>query len=118
METLSQLMPLGNRLPQIKENYCQYDYGVEGTDYPVIGTCALGGIIIQVFGNTFQTLEGPYSRNLSTRLREYFDLPETLEGEHPVTHECLDILAIVGSLNDEHDWSRAQIADWLESVGY
>ena len=37
---------------------------------------------------------------------------------NPVTGDEAEIDNIIEYLNDEAHWSFAQIADWLESVGY
>lgn len=114
---LSQLMRLGDGLPQIKEDYVQYDLESDDPDYPVIGTCALGGVVVQLFGSTYQTLDVLHGPDLDVRLREHFDLFETIAA-HPITGEQQDTFVIVASLNDEYDWNRNAIADWLESKGY
>lgn len=38
--------------------------------------------------------------------------------EHPVLHETWGLSAIIASLNDNYKWTREQIADWLEGLGY
>lgn len=35
---------------------------------------------------------------------------------HPVTMKKMDIYSIIIDLNDNHGWSREQIADWLDTL--
>jgi len=35
---------------------------------------------------------------------------------HPAYRECADLRKVITSLNDEFDWTREQIADWVETI--
>lgn len=37
--------------------------------------------------------------------------------KHPIQHEWDDLVTVIINLNDSHQWSRAQISDWLEGLG-
>jgi hypothetical protein len=37
---------------------------------------------------------------------------------HPLSANAAPLQDVIRGLNDIHDWSREQIADWLESIGY
>lgn len=45
------------------------------------------------------------------------DLLERHAVSNPVSGEAESVASVVIDLNDQHKWSRTQIADWLESIG-
>jgi hypothetical protein len=43
---------------------------------------------------------------------------EEISVVHPVTKDSEPLYGVVTDLNDHHGWTREQIADWLQELGY
>lgn len=92
---LSEAMRLGSMLrPQA--------YGT--SDGPQ-GACALGAALDAI---------GKTTNRYSTAANHFPVLCG--EAPHPISGETLRVLTIVRVLNDEHRWTREQIADWVETL--
>jgi hypothetical protein len=68
-------------------------------------TCALGAALVAI---------GKATRLYSNAFYYWPILNEQVF--HPVTGECLCMLSAVRILNDDHRWTREQIADWVQTV--
>jgi hypothetical protein len=110
-KTLSQLMREGAKLrPQVKQFYFWHD---ELTG-ECTGSCAIGAV--------FEALNPEIDRR---RFYGWQDLLDYLgwdaadqEVIHPVTGGGRRLNVAIFSLNDDYSWSREDIANWLESIGY
>lgn len=78
-------------------------------------TCALGAAYEGITGNL------PRMARLSRRpfnsvpeLAKVYDIREA----HPISGGRGDLWWLISDLNDNHHWSREQIADWLREKGY
>lgn len=68
------------------------------------GTCALGGALAAI------GVAGTYNDAL-----DHWPVA-SLKVQHPI-HDYEHVLyGVVRSLNDEHRWTRAQIADWVATI--
>ncbi len=74
-------------------------------------SCALGSIWEYLHGNTH-----PPAIN-NDALCELLGIAEIV-ADHPIYNKVAPIGDIIASLNDDNLWSREQIADWLESLGF
>lgn len=79
------------------------------------GACALGCAIYAVYGTTGDEM-----------IDELVDAyPELWQEEHHIQPDGMSkakidtetLKDVIVTLNDDHGWSREQIADWLESEG-
>jgi len=79
-------------------------------------TCALGAALDAV--SELGTCIG-YSR-----VRELWPIAETIV-RYPCSAQCRvareydhrgELIAVVWHLNDQHEWTREQIADWVETI--
>lgn len=91
---LSEAIRLGAMLdPQV--------FGVTANEY---GTCAIGGALKAI------GVSGQYNEALNHW---------PIAGEivtNPVRGDMHLLFGIVRELNDEHEWTRERIADWVESI--
>lgn len=69
-------------------------------------TCAIGAAKLAVLGDPHGS-DGEFSERI----------PLDSVVFHPFTRKWRNVGAVVVSLNDDHEWSREKIADWLEATG-
>lgn len=75
----------------------------------VTGSCAFGAAYAALFPEAPNDAEIP-------DLEEALNTNLYVERENPETSEMDELFNIITDLNDQHRWSREQIADWLESI--
>lgn len=93
------------------QEYGRY-YSPQG--YPCTGSCALGAAHEAATGNISQTM---YARMITQALLQSFPcLNEAVE--HPITGKTYGLDEVIVHLNDKAQWTREQIAEWLEGLGY
>lgn len=90
---------------------CIYDYDLENEQ--VVASCALGAIYFAKFGRpaddsddavkALSALFAPDNRKIIV--------------VDPTTDQRASLFNTIISLNDNYEWSREKIADWLESQG-
>lgn len=74
-------------------------------------SCSLGAIFEAIGVAT------PESQSTEiTFLRKYYPQADNIV-EHPVDKRKTYLSAVILALNDYDNWTREQIADWLESIG-
>lgn len=106
---LSELIREGAKLhPQCKGVYFQI------SDGKCFGSCAYGAALEAYTG---AVIYGEYSLNLDM-LEMACGVARDTVVLHPILNQQKKMYAVVTALNDEHDWTREQIADWLEAQGY
>lgn len=93
------------------------------TEHPdVICSCALGAAAIGAFDLDPSLDSGWTLRQCSQAERQLFETYYILFTDNvaaPVSDLDEDSLhTIIAKLNDEYNWTREQIADWLQSIGY
>ncbi len=81
------------------------------------GTCAIGAALEGCFG----TLRLSNSAFPDFKSLEYKKLASkfpylNLTVKHPVCNFQTSLCSSIWSLNDEHDWTREQMADWIEKL--
>lgn len=97
----------------------------EYKDKKLVGCCALGAAYIGAFGVSYAKLycrgeEGdeadPFNEVLSSRV-PFAKLPREMRALRSIKRDaCLD--DVITSLNDLCKWSREEIANYLEGIGY
>lgn len=106
---ISRLMREGSSiLPKHKEEYFSY---VDDTNI-ITGACAIGAAAIAALGSTKSCTE---LSSTAHHLTCFFGKKQTI---HPVKKVKENMAAIILDLNDFQNWTREQIADWLEKEGY
>ena len=122
---LSDAIRLGATIhPQIRDNLFDWELGWEETaertrTFRVTGTCALGAAAVAI-GKAPESL---------TEFRDsdpYQDLTERFPEPHADMRDCPEkgcqlhhtTTLLVTHLNDDHQWTRERIADWLEGLGF
>ena len=108
---LSELIREGAKLrPQCTGDFFQPIGGIG------LGSCA--------FGAAYEALGGKASAVNTVDCIDYIqkeldiDLTNEYSYSHPETEEYHSLDEIIPNLNDDWDWSREQIADWLEGLGF
>lgn len=79
---------------------------------PLGHSCALGAAFQAVTGRT-----GKDALPIAVDLDKLFPFLDN-EVLHPAQSKSLSIAKIIVDLNDRLGWTREQIADWLEGIGY
>ena len=81
--------------------------------------CAIGAALLALY--TPDEIDEMWDWKLES-LDDLLTMPVTGKVKHPVLgdeYEGVDSMwVVIISLNDDHNWSRERIADWLESEGY
>lgn len=75
-------------------------------------SCALGAALEYVYGLDHLKTSGVFSVTRS------LGIPSKTIINHPITGSDELLTSTITKLNDESKWTREQIADWLESIGY
>lgn len=97
--------------PQSKFNY--FSIADDGT---TVGSCALGAAYEAVFN---VTTNDEITSGHVTQLEDITGIDDfEVYEKHPITQEYHHLDSIIINLNDEHQWERERIADWLQSIGY
>lgn len=115
-------MKLSKAIRQGQGRQIRGAFVVKGDDGKVTGTCALGGALLAVV--TFEELEAlsvsdeqmdayfsriwpnlPYGRSMMC--------PECLRFIAPDSQAPYGLIGIIWHLNDSHNWTRDQIADFV-----
>jgi len=78
----------------------------------IVRSCALGAALVGLFGT-----HTPEDKMLSDIERET-GAPLHGAATNPVTGAEDELSEVILFLNDAQRWTREQIADWLESIGY
>jgi len=84
------------------------------------GTCALGAAYEGTFG-TIKGALGTHPLEESVRLKAEYRILSRGAAECPVSNMCPKdltntVMQMIAHLNDNHDWSREKIADWIETL--
>jgi hypothetical protein len=90
----------------------------EVMDGCTLGSCALGAAVEAVRGAPVPDHAVHYQlpdfiQDNFARVNEVVNCP--IEG---CPHQPVELMYMIMELNDAHYWTREQIADWLESLGY
>jgi len=75
------------------------------------GTCALGAAYQAIHG------EPPLLKMTVPDLTRYLGVDMFQRVDCPVSHYSKHLFDAVIDLNDDFNWSRERIADWLETLG-
>ncbi len=70
----------------------------------------------ELYSYTLKLASSPSSSGTVTVASYASDVCRGYEAEHPTKNQKLDIMTIIIDLNDNHKWTREQIADWLDSL--
>lgn len=98
--------------PQTKGNY-----SVFSEDGECVGTCAIGAAYYGAFGEPLKTnMDELLTLRDATGVDVWCTMVEYPETSIAAGRRGMMQSAIV-ALNDCEDWTREQIADWLESIG-
>lgn len=124
LRTLSSAIRLGATIhPQIYGNLFGWETVINTLEHTrtfrITGTCALGAAAVAIG-------KAPDSISAYQEADPYWDLQERFPMPHGAIRDCPEkecticspVTLIVTHLNDEHQWSREKIADWLEGLGF
>ncbi len=84
--------------------------------YSIDAPCALGGALQSIGQQAFPTLSGGYNKlhEVWPWISQPIDCPvggcSILHFRHPY------VLYVIFHLNDDHEWTRTKIAEWVASV--
>lgn len=114
---LSELMREGAKLyPKVTGSYISFNK----EDKHIEGCCAIGAAIIARYGK--EHLKDSESYRASDFIEEIgvsnVRLSPPSGNTYVFPEKDYQLEVIVYRLNDHADWTREQIADWLESIGY
>lgn len=108
-----------HQLPQIREAFFEFDDNGE-----IGGVCALGGALMNADIDAFMDcvdIDNAGYRVIGFNLAlisEFPALSPNTHALHPVALDSDYVRSIIVNLNDTHGWTREQIANWVESIGY
>lgn len=111
---LSEAMRKGAKAhPQISGEYSLLD---PETGEHAVGTCAIGAAYYAVFNeiaNPYNSVERKLEARTGAPLHSVVGAPAGIPV--PASTDLADTIIL---LNDQYGWTREQIADWLEGIGY
>ena len=113
----SEAMRIGAAIrPQAYGAYFDYSDTDDGTT--IMRSCAVGAMLEVIAGDDGIAAVFEQKFNLDD-YREALGITSwDVDVEHPVTHDQTPLIVVITHLNDADKWTREQIADWLESIGY
>lgn len=107
---LSAAIRAGSQLTeQVKVVYLQEDPETG----KICGACAMGAAWVGLHGVEKRGI--PY---VSAELTSHWPEIAQARHPHPVTGNPVSLYYSIVTLNDDHGWTREQIADWLEKEGF